>query len=174
MFSCKTRGFCPSCHAKRLEEWGEWMRETLLLDVPHRQVVFTIPKMLRFFFEFKRKLLGDLCRCAERVGKYMIRPVLALERLSFLEPEGKVVQHRKANLYTHDVDGQSAAWRAPAGDATGPAGELAAGRHRYGLFVAIYSWLQNCQRHTVSHPEAGFRAALSSSPGFGPWEVWKE
>jgi hypothetical protein len=27
MFSCRTRGFCPSCHAKRLEEWGEWMRE---------------------------------------------------------------------------------------------------------------------------------------------------
>jgi hypothetical protein len=27
---------------------------------------------------------------AERVGKYMIRLVLALERLSFLEPEGKV------------------------------------------------------------------------------------
>jgi len=27
---------------------------------------------------------------AERVGKYMLRPVLALERLTFLEPEGKV------------------------------------------------------------------------------------
>jgi hypothetical protein len=27
---------------------------------------------------------------AERVGKYMIRPILALERLFFLEPEGKV------------------------------------------------------------------------------------
>jgi len=27
---------------------------------------------------------------AERVGKYMIRPVLALERLTFVEPEGKV------------------------------------------------------------------------------------
>ena len=27
---------------------------------------------------------------AERVGKYMIRPILSLERLSFLEPEGKV------------------------------------------------------------------------------------
>ena len=26
MFSCNTRGFCPSCHAKRREEWGEWMR----------------------------------------------------------------------------------------------------------------------------------------------------
>ena len=66
MFSCRTRGFCPSCHAKRLEEWGEWMREELLLDVPHRQVVFTIPKMLRVFFKYKRRLLGDLCRCALR------------------------------------------------------------------------------------------------------------
>jgi len=54
-FSCRTRGFCPSCHAKRLEEWGEWMRETLLLDVPHRQVVFVIPKMLRIFFKYKRQ-----------------------------------------------------------------------------------------------------------------------
>ena len=26
-FSCRIRGFCPSCHAKRLEEWSEWMRE---------------------------------------------------------------------------------------------------------------------------------------------------
>ena len=66
MFSCRTRGFCPSCHSKRLEEWGEWMREELLLDVPHRQVVFTIPKMLRIFFKFKRRLLGDLCRGAVR------------------------------------------------------------------------------------------------------------
>jgi hypothetical protein len=66
MFSCRTRGFCPSCHAKRLEEWGEWMRETLLLDVPHRQVVFVIPKMLRIFFKYKRRLLGDLCGLALR------------------------------------------------------------------------------------------------------------
>ena len=66
MFSCRTRGFCPSCHAKRLEEWGEWMREELLLDVPHRQVVFTIPKILRIFFKYNRRLLGELCRCALR------------------------------------------------------------------------------------------------------------
>jgi len=64
MFSCRTRGFCPSCHAKRLEEWGEWMREDLLLDIPHRQMVFTIPRMLRVFFKYKRRLLGDLCRLA--------------------------------------------------------------------------------------------------------------
>jgi hypothetical protein len=66
MFSCRTSGFCPSCHAKRLEEWGEWRREELFLDVPHRQIVFTIPRMLRIFFKYNRRLLGDLCRSALR------------------------------------------------------------------------------------------------------------
>ncbi|MFB0565991.1 MAG: transposase zinc-binding domain-containing protein [Candidatus Aminicenantaceae bacterium] len=63
-FSCRTRGFCPSCHGKRLEEWEEWMREKLLLDVPHRQVVFVIPRRLRIFFKYKRQLLGQLCHSA--------------------------------------------------------------------------------------------------------------
>jgi ribosomal protein S27E len=58
MFSCRTRGFCPSCHAKRIEEWGEWMRETLLLDVPHRQVVFTIPKMLAHLLQVQAPAAG--------------------------------------------------------------------------------------------------------------------
>ncbi len=66
MFSCRTRGFCPSCHAKRLEEWGEWMRETHLLNVPHRPVVFTIPKMLLLLFRCNRKLLASLCQPAFR------------------------------------------------------------------------------------------------------------
>ena len=70
-FSCHGRGFCPSCHAKRREEWGEWMRESLVLDVPHRQVVFTIPKMLRVFFKYNRSLLSGLCLCGkEALVKY--------------------------------------------------------------------------------------------------------
>jgi hypothetical protein len=39
---------------------GEWTREELILEVPYRQIVFTIPKLLRVFFKFKRKLLGAL------------------------------------------------------------------------------------------------------------------
>ncbi|MBE9551157.1 MAG: transposase [Proteobacteria bacterium] len=71
-FSCKVRGLCPSCHAKRREEWGEWMREELILDVPHRQVVFTIPKMLRIFFKYKRSLLSSLCLYGkEAILKYL-------------------------------------------------------------------------------------------------------
>ena len=72
IFSCKTRGFCPSCHAKRREEWGEWIREKLIMDIPHRQVVFTIPKMLRIFFKFNRSLLSALCVCGkEALIKYL-------------------------------------------------------------------------------------------------------
>jgi hypothetical protein len=38
--------------------------ETLLVDVPHRQVVLTIPKTLRIFFKYRRRLLGELSRAA--------------------------------------------------------------------------------------------------------------
>ena len=41
----------------------------LLEDVAHRQVVFTIPKRLRVFFRYDRKLLGGLAGCAWRALK---------------------------------------------------------------------------------------------------------
>jgi len=48
------------------------MREQLLLDLPHRQVVFTIPKMLRIFFKYKRYLQSSLCRCGvQALLKYL-------------------------------------------------------------------------------------------------------
>jgi hypothetical protein len=71
-FSCKTRYFCPSCHAKRREAWSTWLGRYLLLGVPHRQVVFTIPKMVRPFFMYQRHLLSDLCLCAvAAISKYL-------------------------------------------------------------------------------------------------------
>jgi len=42
------------------------MKEELLLEVPHRQVVLTIIKMLRIFFKFNRRLRSSLCRSALR------------------------------------------------------------------------------------------------------------
>jgi hypothetical protein len=48
------------------------MREELLLDVPHRRVVFTVHKMLRIFFNYKRLLPGDLCQTAvQALLKYL-------------------------------------------------------------------------------------------------------
>ena len=65
-FSCKTRYFCPSCQAKRVAAFVEWVTGEVLEPVPHRQLVWTIPKVLRPAFWRDRKLLGELSRCAWR------------------------------------------------------------------------------------------------------------
>jgi ribosomal protein S27E len=66
-YSCKRRHFCPSCHQKRVVEFGEWLCTQVLKLVPHRQWVFSIPKRLRIYFLFNRKLLAKLSRCAWKV-----------------------------------------------------------------------------------------------------------
>jgi len=66
-FSCKVRYFCPSCHQKRVLLYGEWVEENVLAPVPHRQYVFTLPRLVRHFFARRREWLGELCRIAERL-----------------------------------------------------------------------------------------------------------
>ena len=66
-FSCKRRHFCPSCHAKRVVGFEEWLCSNVLKSVPHRHFVFSIPKMIRIYFLFDRKLLADLARIAWEV-----------------------------------------------------------------------------------------------------------
>ena len=46
-FSCKQRGFCPSCSAKGAVLWAEFVREHVVRQVPHRHFVFALPKALR-------------------------------------------------------------------------------------------------------------------------------
>ena len=63
-FSCKRRHFCPSCHQKRVVEFGEMLCTEVLKKIPHRHFVFSIPKILRRYFLYDRKLLPKLSRCA--------------------------------------------------------------------------------------------------------------
>jgi hypothetical protein len=65
-YSCRVRCFCPSCHEKRALEKAGWVAEHVCAEVPHRQFVFTIPKRLRIYFRFERRLLGQLFRAAAR------------------------------------------------------------------------------------------------------------
>jgi hypothetical protein len=65
-FSCKTRYFCPSCHQKRVLAYCDWVEGSVLRQVPHRQYVFTVPKLIRPFFAYRRSLLGELCRLIAR------------------------------------------------------------------------------------------------------------
>jgi Putative transposase/Transposase zinc-binding domain len=63
-FSCQTRNFCPSCQAKRAALVAEKMHATILAPVPHRHLIFTIPKVLRGLFQRERRLLSILTRSA--------------------------------------------------------------------------------------------------------------
>ena len=62
-YSCRRRCFCPSCHQKRALLFAEHVDEEVLGDLPVRQYVVTIPKMLRLCFKYDRKLLGLLSQC---------------------------------------------------------------------------------------------------------------
>ncbi len=94
-FSCKLRCLCPSCHQKRELLWAEWASE-LLAEVPHRQVVFTVPKRLRIFFRFDRKLLGELPGCAWRAlrlyfAAWFSGEVVAPGAVGFVQTAGELL-----------------------------------------------------------------------------------
>ena len=75
-FSCKCRYFCPSCHQKRLLILGEFLKQQVLLPVSHRQIVFTLSKMLRVYFRNHRALLGKLSQCAYSALQELYQAVL--------------------------------------------------------------------------------------------------
>ena len=125
MFSCRTRGFCPSCHAKRIEAWGEWRInfhphlhflvteggedsmglfhhlaefDDRVLAEFFKQEVFSLlmgkglisEELVRRIsgwrhsgFSVHSKVRAETKKEAERVGKYMTRPVLSLDKLFF-------------------------------------------------------------------------------------------
>jgi hypothetical protein len=72
-FSCRRRMLCPSCEAKRLVLWSQWLGEHLLAKVPHRMITLTVPKRLRPFFLWDRKLLGLPAHCAAETIKMFYR-----------------------------------------------------------------------------------------------------
>ena len=61
-FSCKGFYLCPSCSRKRTILFAEHLTNEVLLKLPHRQFVFTMPRALRPFFHHDRRLFGDMLR----------------------------------------------------------------------------------------------------------------
>jgi hypothetical protein len=61
-WSCKGRGFCPSCGGRRMNAGALTLGDHVLPDVPLRQFVLTVPFPLRFPLAFDGKLLGQVLR----------------------------------------------------------------------------------------------------------------
>jgi hypothetical protein len=74
--SCKQRGICPSCDAKRAAAFAAFLKDEILENVGHTLFTFTLPKMLRVYFMHHRELLSDLARLAyETIHELMCQAV---------------------------------------------------------------------------------------------------
>ncbi len=57
-FSCKRRGFCPSCGARRMAESAALLVDEVLPEHPIRQWVLSFPFQLRFLLASRPQLMG--------------------------------------------------------------------------------------------------------------------
>ena len=66
-FSCKRRGFCPSCGARRMVETAAHLVDHVIPRVPVRQWVLSFPIPLRFLFAAHPELLAPVLQIVHRV-----------------------------------------------------------------------------------------------------------
>ncbi|MCP4039804.1 MAG: hypothetical protein GY733_22865, partial [bacterium] len=67
-FSCKGRGFCPSCGTRRMVDTAAWLVDRVLPEVPVRQWVLSLPYRVRLLCAYDPEV------CA-KVRKVLIRAV---------------------------------------------------------------------------------------------------
>lgn len=61
-FSCKRRGFCPSCGARRMVESAALLIDEILPPMPLRQWVLSLPHPLRFLSAAHPRALSEILR----------------------------------------------------------------------------------------------------------------
>jgi hypothetical protein len=61
-FSCKTRGICPSCNARRMHDTAAHLHDRVLPHAPYRQWVLSFPKHIRFKLALDSTLLSKVLR----------------------------------------------------------------------------------------------------------------
>jgi ribosomal protein S27E len=73
-FSCKRRGFCPSCGARRMVESAALLVDEVLPRVPLRQWVLSVPYPLRFLFATDPAAMSEALAVVFRsINGFMIR-----------------------------------------------------------------------------------------------------
>jgi ribosomal protein S27E len=66
-FSCKRRGFCPSCGARRMVESAALLVDGVFPEQPVRQWVLSFPYPLRFLFASRAAIMGQVLGIVYRV-----------------------------------------------------------------------------------------------------------
>ena len=118
-FACECRDVSPSGHASRLAVWTQWLDATLLAPVPHRQVVLTIPRRLRAYCLYRRRLLGEIARVAHLLvtdggfrpdGTFVTWPVQDTARLTEAFRRAVLRLFVRLTLFDEDQAGGMLTW----------------------------------------------------------------
>jgi hypothetical protein len=72
-FSCKGRGVCPSCNARRMAETAAHLVDHVFPPLPVRQWVLSLPKRLRYFLRQDRKAVTAVLNIFLRVVEQALR-----------------------------------------------------------------------------------------------------
>jgi hypothetical protein len=73
-FSCKRRGFCPSCAARRMVETAALLVDEVLPREPVRQWVLSVPFPLRYLFATDPAAMGAVLGIVYRaIGAHLVR-----------------------------------------------------------------------------------------------------
>ncbi|MEX0891400.1 MAG: transposase, partial [Gemmatimonadota bacterium] len=98
IFSCKGRGACPSCGARRMVEVAAHLSDAVLPPVPLRQWVLSLPKRLRPYLHHDPQLAGAILRVLLRAIQTRLRrtspgaaPDARLGAISFLHRFGSAL-----------------------------------------------------------------------------------
>jgi Transposase zinc-binding domain len=72
-FSCKKRGFCPSCAGRRMAQQAAHLVEQVIPWVPTRQWVVSVPIPLRYWMAASRELTARVHTIIRRtIGQYYV------------------------------------------------------------------------------------------------------
>ena len=108
-FSCKRRGFCPSCAARRMAQTAAHLVECVIPWVPTRQWVVSVPVPLRYWMAASQDLTAKVHTIIRTtIGQYYVNQAVArgFERAN-LQPGSVTFIQRfgsALNLKVFDVD----------------------------------------------------------------------
>jgi Transposase zinc-binding domain/Putative transposase len=132
-FSCKGRGFCPSCGARRMAEGAALLADEVLPPQPLRQWVLSLPFALRFLLATNPKVLTRVLGIVYRtISSHLLRKARltratgrsgrALERAGLLErdvEQSYLALEAAAGSPMDDLLGHSITYRVAVGPRAG-------------------------------------------------------
>ena len=95
-FSCKRRGFCPSCVGRRMSDVAAHLVDEVLPEEPIRQWVCSLPWSLRYALAYDRRLCADVLAgrrppSSSTSSRLVLSPSEALAEVGGVNIHAKVV-----------------------------------------------------------------------------------